>query len=887
MPYTHARFAGQPSLLPAYQGGSILSQSRAPWVVLKFGGTSVSSRSRWDTIARCARDRLAQGLRPVIVCSALAGVSNLLEQLLAAAPSGAWEPVLDEVRRKHVALAADMGLEAASLLGPHFDEIQRAALGASLVREVTPRLHARVMAQGELMSTRLGAAFLESAGLHVAWVDARECLTSDDPADAPDTRRLLSATCSHQADPALQERFAALAPRVILTQGFIARDREGATVLLGRGGSDTSASYFAARLGAVRCEIWTDVPGMFTANPRQVPGARLLRALDYDEAQEIVSTGAKVLHPRCIAPARAAGIPLHVLDTDRPWLEGTVVSARAQGGSAQLKAISVKSGITLVSMDTPGMWQQVGFLADIFGCFRRAGLSVDLVSTSEMNVTVTLDATANRLDQDTLERLTADLSRFCVARVIGPCSSISLVGRNVRAILHKLGPAFEVFEEQKIHLVSQAASDLNLSFVVDSGQAERLVAKLHALLFSHRKNDPVLGPTWQEIHDGVRADDAAPTPWWVRRRSELLRVAEQRSPVYVYDAATLDWSVAELKSIDAISRVLYSIKANPNADILRRFRGWGLGFECVSPGEVDHVLDLFGDMDPADVLFTPNFAPREEYEHGFARGVRVTLDNLYPLEAWPEVFRGREVFVRIDPGRGRGHHEYVQTAGAASKFGISLDQIERLCELASRLDVRVLGLHAHRGSGIRTAEDWAETALTLASIAARFPGVRVLDLGGGLAVPERTGQAGVELDVLRDSLRQVKQAYPRFDLWLEPGRYLVACAGALLCRVTQTKQKGDVHYVGVDAGMNSLIRPALYGAWHDIVNLSRLDDAPAIVANVVGPICETGDLLGHARHLPETRDGDVMLIATAGAYGRSMSSRYNLREPAGELVLGE
>lgn len=862
-----------------------MSIANPAWVVLKFGGTSVSTRPRWETIARCAHARLAENLRPVIVCSALAGVSNLLERLLAAAPAGAHEPVLGEIRDKHRALARDMGLDADTLLAPYFDEVQRAALGASLVREVTPRLHARVLAQGELMATTLGAAFLSSLGLTTTWIDARECLVSQDEPSAPEARKLLSATCAFDADVALQQRFARLDTGVILTQGFIARDRDGVTVLLGRGGSDTSASYFAAKLAAVRCEIWTDVPGMFTANPKQIPGARLLRALDYDEAQEIVSTGAKVLHPRCIAPARAAGIPLHVLDTDRPGLAGTVVSARADQGPAQVKAISVKPDVTLVSMDTPGMWQQVGFLADIFDCFRRAGLSVDLVSTSEMNVTVSLDATANRIDQATLHKLCRDLEPYCTARVIGPCSSISLVGRNIRTILHKLGPALEVFEEQKIHLVSQAASDLNLSFVVDSDQDERLVRKLHSLLFSQRKNDPVLGPTWQQIHEGAPASPSDGAAWWQTRRDELLELASKHTPLYVYDEASLHAAASDLLSIDAVSRVLFSIKANPNEAILKRFRAWGLGFECVSPGEVQRVLALFPDIAPAEILFTPNFAAREEYEFAFSKGVRVTLDNLYPLEAWPEAFRGRHVFVRIDPGRGRGHHDYVQTAGAYSKFGVSEDQLGRLCDLIAKLGVHVAGLHAHRGSGIRTGEEWAETALSLVAVADRFPEARVLDLGGGLAVPERAGQIALELDVLRDSLRRVRHAHPQFELWLEPGRYLVANAGVLLCRVTQLKQKAEMRYVGVDTGMNTLIRPALYGAWHDIVNLTRLDEPATQIANIVGPICETGDTLGYARPMPATRDGDVVLVATTGAYGRAMSSHYNLREPAAEHLL--
>ena len=191
---------------------------------------------------------------------------------------------------------------------------------------------------------------------------------------------------------ALQAAWRALG-RVIITQGFIASNEAGDTVLLGRGGSDTSGSYFAAKLAAVRLEIWTDVPGMFSANPRAIPTARLLRALHYDEAQEIASNGAKVLHPRCVLPVRQYKIPLHVYATQAPGLEGTVISADVADSARQVKAIAIKKGITLVSMDSPGMWHQVGFLADAFQVFKEQGISVDLISTSETNVTVSLDPT--------------------------------------------------------------------------------------------------------------------------------------------------------------------------------------------------------------------------------------------------------------------------------------------------------------------------------------------------------------------------------------------------------------------------------------------------------------------------------------------------------------
>ncbi len=859
----------------------------ARWVVLKFGGTSVSTRERWETIGAIIRERIGEGYSPLVVCSAVSGVTNDLETLMRKASEGDHEATLARIAARHRALAESLGVDVEEVLGGELASLERLALGASLTREVSPRLWARALAHGELMSTLLGAAFLRSQGLDVGWVDARDCLTVRVEPGWQEQRSYLSAECGFERDEALIARFEATPNEALLTQGFIARHPEGGTALLGRGGSDTSATTLAARLGAARCEIWTDVPGMFSANPHLIPEARLLRALEYDEAQEIASTGAKVLHPRCVAPMRAYGAPLHVLCTERPELPGTVIARQASGRGPHVKAISAKGRQTLLSMDTPGMWQQVGFLADVFACFKRHGLSIDLVSTSEMNVTVSLDPASNDLSEARLEALRADLAPHCEVRMIGPCAAVSLVGCGIRAILHRLGPALEVFEAHHIHLVSQAASDLNLTVVVDEDQAERLCRRLHGLLFADTQDDALFGPTWRSLSEPeVAASQPSAGPWWRSRRAELLALAAAHAtPLYVYDAPTIDRAAADLLGMGAVDRVFYAIKANPCPAVLRRLGALGLGFECVSPGELSHVFDLLPGLTPDRVLFTPNFAPRREYEEAFERGVHVTLDNLHPLERWPEVFEGREVLVRVDPGQGSGHHAHVKTAGARSKFGVSIEQLGALKALVERAGARVTGLHAHTGSGILTPEEWSWTALTLARIAEGFEGVRRLDLGGGLGVPEKAGQRALDLSVVDASLGAFKRAHPRFELWLEPGRYLVAHAGALLARVTQLKSKGDLRYIGVDAGMNSLIRPALYGAYHEIVNLSRLDEPIAGEVNVVGPICESGDTLGGGRPMPATEEGDVVLIATAGAYGRAMSSSYNLRQPAAEHML--
>jgi diaminopimelate decarboxylase/aspartate kinase len=211
--------------------------------------------------------------------------------------------------------------------------------------------------------------------------------------------------------------------------------------------------------------------------------------------------------------------------------------------------------------------------------------------------------------------------------------------------------------------------------------------------------------------------------------------------------------------------------------------------------------------------------------------------------------------------------------------------VEQFAQLAERHGVSVIGLHAHSGSGIFDADNWAQVASRLLGLAQRFPQLATIDVGGGLGVPDGPEQLGLSLTQLDTALLAMRQNRPGVALWIEPGRFLVAAAGALIARVTQIKSKDEVHYVGIATGMNSLIRPALYGSWHEIVNLTRLDEPATEIVNVVGPICESADFLGHDRLLPPTRAGDVLLIANAGAYGYAMSSRYNLREPAQEFVL--
>lgn len=359
-------------------------------VVLKFGGTSVATVDGWRVIAQRIDAVRREGATPLVVHSALAGVSNHLETLIDEALRDRHYDTLTLLTDQHVALADDMGVDHDALLAQDLDHLRKLSAGIALIGEASPRQRARIMALGERLASTLGLAWLRARDIDVAGLDARDYLLADTDTFASDEANYLNASCAPRDTAAAPDLPPAAA---YLTQGFVARNAQGETVVLGRGGSDTSASYFAAQLGAERVEIWTDVAGMFSADPRRVPTAHLLKQLDYSEAQEIASTGARVLHPRCIGPARERDIPMHIRSTMAPDLTGTLISRLPGSDDARLKAVSARRGVTLVSMDTAGMWQQPGFLARAFGLFAQHGLSVDLVSTSQTNVTVSLDPT--------------------------------------------------------------------------------------------------------------------------------------------------------------------------------------------------------------------------------------------------------------------------------------------------------------------------------------------------------------------------------------------------------------------------------------------------------------------------------------------------------------
>jgi len=448
---------------------------------------------QWETIASLASARLNDGYRVLLVCSAVAGVTNRLHAL---AEDPRSKSRLNEILDIHRSLSTELGLDFDHWL-PEAGQGIRQCLDR-IAEDPSPSATAGLLAFGEWLSTRIGAGFLRQH-LNVGWVDARDALEVLSEPDLPLARRWLSATCVPGPDRALAERWASLNP-VLVTQGYIARTSDGQTALLGRGGSDTSAALLAGRLSASHLEIWTDVPGLFSADPRLIPQARLLREVDFEEALEMAASGAKVVQSRCIRAASSTGMPIVIRDVNRRDVEGTRIGSRIPDVSG-VKTIACQHNMSVILLQNLDARHQVGFLAGVFEIFRRRGISVDLVATSETTTTVAVNREANHLDSDGLEGLVNELHERCMVRLFEHCVCVNLVGRGARTALARLQQTMEIFEWVPLLMLSQSANDLCLSILVNAGDEDPLLKSAHNALIPVADENPagLFGDSWQQI----------------------------------------------------------------------------------------------------------------------------------------------------------------------------------------------------------------------------------------------------------------------------------------------------------------------------------------------------------------------------------------------------
>ncbi len=450
---------------------------------MKFGGTSVADApaiARVVAIVCRQLDSQAGARPPVVVVSAMAGVTDRLLAAAHLAEEGETDRAvrsLDELVERHVAVASAVtaGDRRTGVVASVRDDF---AGGTSLVRalavlrEVSPRSLDALVAAGELASSRILAAALAERGVPAAWVDARTIVITDaeHTGAAPD----MSATCERATEGL--GRLAA-SGRVAVLGGFIGATPQGVTTTLGRGGSDYSAAIVGACLGVDEIQIWTDVDGMLTADPRVVAEPRLVRQLTFAEASELAYFGAKVLHPSTILPAVAKNIPVRILNSRRPESSGTLITADAHAPEHELTAIACKRGVTVIDITSTRMLMAHGFLRRLFEVFERFKTAVDVVTTSEVSVSVTVDDTRR------LDAIIDNLRSFADVSSEPEMAIICAVGENLHADPTLFGRAVTALGPVALRLVSQAASRRNVTFVLRDADVPQAMARLHEQFF--------------------------------------------------------------------------------------------------------------------------------------------------------------------------------------------------------------------------------------------------------------------------------------------------------------------------------------------------------------------------------------------------------------------
>ena len=448
-------------------------------IVMKFGGTSVEDAKAIGRAAGIVKERRAE--KPVVVVSAMAKVTDALLAMGRAAGIGDRDTALKlarGLRERHYHAAGELlgtGIftQFHGELEADFDSLDELLRGIAAVGELTPRTTDHVAAFGEVLSSKLVTAAFSARGLDSILVDSRECIVTDNT----HTRALPLMDETHERlrlklKPVVENG------RVPVMGGFIAATRAGVTTTIGRGGSDFSAAIVGAGLGARRIEIWTDVDGMMTTDPNLCPEARRIKVISFDEAAELAYFGAKVLHPATLLPAIQKNIPVCVLNSRNPSCEGTKITARAPRCRNSFKAIAAKKRITIVDVAAPRMLMAHGFLKAIFEVFDRHRVPVDVVSTSEVSVSLTVDS------NEAIPLLAADLANLADVKYEGRKAIVCLVGENLREIPGIAARVFGILTDVNIRMISQGASEINLTFVIDENDVPAVVQRLHGAFFA-------------------------------------------------------------------------------------------------------------------------------------------------------------------------------------------------------------------------------------------------------------------------------------------------------------------------------------------------------------------------------------------------------------------
>ena len=446
-------------------------------IVCKFGGTSVADAAAIERLVGIVAGRAAE--RPLVVVSALAGVTDGLLRLAATVHQGdekALGGAIEALLQRHETVARELPGTDAALDAVRLEATAlHSTLAGALGRRLRPAELDELAGHGELWSSRLIAGAMTDAGLPTAWTDIRPIMVTDDRfGRATPYVQVVNNRARECLKPLIESDL------IPVTQGFIGATADGVPTTLGRGGSDFTAALLGAALGAQRVEIWTDVDGLMTADPRIVPSARTLAAASYEEAAELATFGARVLHPATAMPLVRAGIPIVVLNSTRPELPGTTIEPAAELeriGDSPIRSISWKRGITVINVRAPRMLGAYGFLRTMFEVFERHEVVVDVLASGEISVSLTVE------DPARLEPVVRELGELGEVWTEDRRAIVAVVGIGLRRTPGLASRIFGAVQPANVEVISQGASAINMTFVVREEDGPDVVRRLHAEFF--------------------------------------------------------------------------------------------------------------------------------------------------------------------------------------------------------------------------------------------------------------------------------------------------------------------------------------------------------------------------------------------------------------------
>jgi aspartate kinase len=455
-------------------------------VVMKFGGTSVEDPAAIGRTASIVAGRVALGKSPVVVVSAMAKVTDQLLRAAAAAAQGDRVGALtisQRLRARHRDASADLvkdGAECAALvcaIEEKFATLDEVLRGLAAIRELTPRISDLIVSYGERLSSRIVAAAFKERGLQASHVDAREIIVTDSEFQK-------AAPLDDIIEKRAQDKLMPLlgAGKVPVMGGFIASNEAGLTTTLGRGGSDYTGALVGGALASETIEIWTDVDGIMTADPRVCSDALRVKVISFEEAAELAYFGAKVLHPSTILPAVKKNIPVLVLNSRNAACEGTRIISVAPHCKSPFKSIAVKRKLTIIDIVASRMLMSHGYLSKVFAIFDKHKCPIDMVSTSEVSISVTVDSNAS------LPEIDADLKMLADVTYEGKKALVCMVGEDIRGQNGIAAQVFNAIRHINMRMISQGASEINMSFMIEEDDAEEAVRSLHAAFF--KEPDP-------------------------------------------------------------------------------------------------------------------------------------------------------------------------------------------------------------------------------------------------------------------------------------------------------------------------------------------------------------------------------------------------------------